>query len=159
HRRAADALAANPPAGDVADVDRIEPPATWRVGCAPRKDPAAAVRCVMRCEGEYWLVAFNERTDRFPHSLGLRYLAERRWHPGRPVRATDLAAGGRATAAPRRRDPDVTVRSDLGDAGTLIDARARAEYKQRLAELAAELDEAEGANDLGRIAVVRREID
>ena len=121
---------------------------------------AAAMDCVMRCEGEYWLVAFNGRADRFPHSLGLRYLAELLWHPGSLVRAIDLAAAGRATAHPRRRpDPDVTVRADLGDAGIVIDAQARAEYKRRLAELAAELEDAERSNDIGRIPVVRSEID
>jgi hypothetical protein len=115
--------------------------------------------CVMRCEGEYWLVAFNGRADRFPHSLGLGYLAELLWHPGRLLRAIDLAAAGRATVPARRPDPDVTVRGDLGDAGIVIDARARAEYKLRLAELAAELEDAERSNDIGRIPVVRSEID
>jgi hypothetical protein len=167
HRRAADVLAADPPAGDtVADVDSIdttEHPAAWRIAGASRQAPAVtgaeSMRCVMRCEGEYWLVAFNGRADRFPHSRGLRHLAELLWHPGHLVRAIDLAAVGRATASPRRRDPDVTVRADLGDAGTVIDARARAEYKRRLAELAADLEEAERANDLGRIPAVESEID
>jgi hypothetical protein len=113
----------------------------------------------MRCEGDYWLVAFNGQADRFPHSLGLRYLAELLWHPRSLVHVIDLAAAGRATASARRPDKDLTIRADLGDAGIVIDPRARAEYKRRLTDLAAELEDAERSNDLGRIAVVRSEID
>jgi hypothetical protein len=172
HQRAAEAGAAVPrkesmlPGVTTRDVDRgeaIEYATEGDISGKSREVPgvtgAAAMHCVMRCEGEYWLVAFNGRTDRFRHSLGLRYLAELLWHPGRLARAIDLAAMGRATASPRGRDPDVTLRADLGDAGMAIDARARAEYKQRLAELTAELEEAERANDLGRIPSVRSEID
>jgi hypothetical protein len=148
NRRGIDALVAGPRAEDV-------PPEVISTAVV---EPAA-MNYVMRCEGEYWLVAFDGRADRFRHSLGFRYLAELLWHPGCPVRATELAAAGRATAPSRRRDPDVTVRADLGDAGIIIDARARAEYKQRLAELAAELEDAERSNDIGRIPVVKREID
>jgi hypothetical protein len=124
----------------------------------PEVSGAATTDCVMRCEGEYWLIAFDGRADRFRHTLGLRYLAELLWHPGCPVRAIDLVAAGRATA-PRRPDPDVTVRGHLGDAGIAIDATARAEYKRRLAELTVELEDAERANDIGRIPGVRSEID
>jgi hypothetical protein len=149
NRRGIDALVAGPRAEDV-------PPEV--TGRAEVVEPAA-MSCVMRCEGEYWLVAFDGRADRFRHSLGFRYLAELLWHAGSPVRATELAAAGRATAPSRRRDPDVTVRADLGDAGIIIDARARADYKRRLAELAAELEDAERSSDIGRIPVVKREID
>jgi hypothetical protein len=120
---------------------------------------ATTMQCVIRCEGDYWLVAFDGQVDRFLDSVGLRYLAQLLWHPGRLVRAIDLAAAGLAATAQRRRDPDVTVRADLGDAGVVIDARARAEYKRRLDELAAEREDAERANDIGRTAVVQGEID
>jgi hypothetical protein len=51
------------------------------------------------------------------------------------------------------------VRSDLGDAGELLDARAKAEYKSRLEDLRAELDEAESFNDPVRATRIREEID
>jgi hypothetical protein len=51
------------------------------------------------------------------------------------------------------------VRGHLGDAGIAVDATARAEYRQRLGELTVELEDAERANDIGRIPVVRSEID
>jgi hypothetical protein len=47
------------------------------------------------------------------------------------------------------------VRPDLGDAGALLDAAAKAAYQARLAELRAELEEAEGCNDPARAANAR----
>jgi hypothetical protein len=49
------------------------------------------------------------------------------------------------------------VRPDLGDAGALLDAAAKAAYQARLAELEAELEEAEGCNDPARAANARAE--
>jgi hypothetical protein len=49
------------------------------------------------------------------------------------------------------------VRADLGDAGVLLDATAKAAYRARLAELRAELEEAEGFNDPARAAKARQE--
>jgi hypothetical protein len=51
------------------------------------------------------------------------------------------------------------VRADLGDAGELLDATAKAAYKARLAELRAELEEAERCNDPARAATARQELD
>jgi hypothetical protein len=47
----------------------------------------------------------------------------------------------------------------LGDAGPMLDTKAKAAYKQRLADLRAELDEAERFNDPGRAARAREEVD
>lgn len=46
-----------------------------------------------------------------------------------------------------------------GDAGEVLDARARADYERRLSDLRAELSEAERFNDSGRAAKTREEID
>jgi hypothetical protein len=51
------------------------------------------------------------------------------------------------------------VRPDLGDAGTLLDATAKAAYRARLVELRAELAEAEGFNDPARAAKARQELE
>jgi hypothetical protein len=57
-------------------------------------------------------------------------------------------------------DPsELEVRPDLGDAGELLDAQAKAAYKARLVELQAELDEAEHFNDLARAAKASAERD
>jgi hypothetical protein len=47
----------------------------------------------------------------------------------------------------------------LGDAGPMIDDRARADYRRRLAELRNELEDAERCNDPGRAAAARDEIE
>jgi hypothetical protein len=51
------------------------------------------------------------------------------------------------------------VRPDLGDAGALLDASAKAAYKARLEELRAELEEAEGCNDAALAAKARQEME
>ena len=51
------------------------------------------------------------------------------------------------------------MRPDLGDAGALLDATAKAAYKTRLDVLGAELEEAEGCNDPVRAANARAERD
>ena len=52
---------------------------------------------------------------------------------------------------------ELAVRRDLGDAGALLDATAKAAYRARLTELRAELEEAEGRNDPARAATARQE--
>jgi hypothetical protein len=51
------------------------------------------------------------------------------------------------------------VRSDLGDAGEMLDATAKAAYKAGLEDLQAELDEAESFNDPARAVKAKDEID
>jgi tetratricopeptide (TPR) repeat protein len=84
---------------------------------------------VFRREGEYWTVAFDGAVARLKDSKGLRDIATLLASPGREFAALDLAAppGGAASAG--------------GDAGEILDDRARAEYKARIAELQSEIDD------------------
>ena len=52
-----------------------------------------------------------------------------------------------------------TVSADLGDAGELLDAQAKAEYRRRRAELREELEEAERFNDSERVARAKGELE
>ncbi|MGH7821630.1 MAG: hypothetical protein ACREQ9_17845, partial [Candidatus Binatia bacterium] len=54
--------------------------------------------------------------------------------------------------------PEGAVR-DAGHAGEILDAQARSEYRQRIEDLEAELDEATRWGDTGRAAKAREEID
>jgi eukaryotic-like serine/threonine-protein kinase len=54
---------------------------------------------------------------------------------------------------------ELNVHPDLGDAGELLDAMAKAAYRARLEELRADLEEAERFSDPGRAARSRQEID
>ena len=51
------------------------------------------------------------------------------------------------------------ARRDLGDAGELLDAPAKAAYQARLTELEEELEAAEGCNDPARATKARQERD
>jgi hypothetical protein len=110
------------------------------LGSAAARAAAAGVsRNVFRREGEYWTVRYEGSLARLKHVKGLRCLAGLLGDPGREFPAVALEAvgrppGGRAWAA-----AELAVRPDLGDAGELLDARAKAAYKARLDELAAEL--------------------
>jgi hypothetical protein len=123
-------------------------------------------RNLFRREGEYWTVAFECAVVRLRDAKGLRYLARLLAHPGREFHAADLeAAEAPATpAAPlgarsNGGEPELAVRRDLGDAGELLDATAKAAYQMRLGELRAELEEAEGCNDPVRASRARVELD
>lgn len=136
-------------------------------------EPAAAEaaapemsRNVFRREGEYWTVAYEGDIVRLKDAKGLRHLARLLAHPGRELHAAELEAaeGQAAQAAPlgprgRAETGELQVRPDLGDAGELLDATAKAAYKARLEELRAELDEAADNNDLARAAKARQEMD
>lgn len=46
----------------------------------------------LRCEGEYWTIAFDGRLVRLRDRRGLRYLEVLLRHPGRPFHVTELLA-------------------------------------------------------------------
>ena len=100
-------------------------------------------------------------------SKGLWHLALLLGEPGREFHVLDLVARidpGEIDASGSQIDPEelakLTVRSALGeDGGELVDAQARAEYKQRLFELTEELEEARKFRDEGRVARIEDEID
>jgi hypothetical protein len=123
-----------------------------------------ASRNLFRREGEYWTVVFEGSLVRLHDTKGLRHLARLLAQPGREFHTIDLEAADRqpAPAAPlgspdRAGSGELAVRPDLGDAGALLDAAAKAAYQARLAELEAELEEAEGCNDPARAANARAE--
>jgi hypothetical protein len=127
---------------------------------------AEASRNLFRREGEYWTVIFDGAVVRLRDAKGLRHLARLLAHPGRELHTVDLEAAERPPAPAaavepwgRARDGELTVRPDLGDAGVLLDATAKAAYQARLVELRAELEEAEDANDPARAAKNRAEQD
>ena len=108
---------------------------------APKAAPAAAARAVLRRDGAGWTVAYGGRAVTLPDMKGLAYLATLVASPGREFHAIDLGGG-----------------NDLGDAGEMLDAEAKARYKERLADLREELEEAQRFNDLERAARAEHEI-
>ena len=129
--------------------------------------PAAAALDASRIqrEGEYWSLAFDGVVTRCKDSKGLRYLAELLTNPGQEQHCMDLvdvtrtpAASMNAATAAVVADAEL-VSLDLGDAGSVLDPQAKAAYRQRLADLREELEEAEAFADPERAARAREEID
>ena len=124
---------------------------------ALRSEPGAdGTECVFHRDGEYWTLAYAGRIVRLRDAKGLRYIAHLLAAPGTEVHVGDLVALG---AGANDDAADVPRSVAQGDLGTVLDPRARAEYKRRLDDLRDELAEATGAGDVGRAAGARHEIE
>ena len=113
-------------------------------------------------EGDYWTIDYAGEQTRLKDIKGLRYLVQLLKVPGREVHVLDLAAiveGGHSGAEGRAQAQDELMSDGLGDAGVILDATAKAAYKQRLGDLREELDEALEFNDPERAARAQDEID
>jgi pimeloyl-ACP methyl ester carboxylesterase len=118
-----------------------------------------SARAVFRREGDYWTVSWRGNVVRIKDAKGLHYIAYLLANPGRQVLACELAAAG--TGPGHRRvasDPGGAV-GDLGDAGALLDAKAREQYRRRIDELREELEAAVQRNDPLRAARLRSELE
>lgn len=111
---------------------------------APAAPETAPDTVALVQEGDLWRVSGFGESAYLKDSRGLHMLARLVGEPGRELHALDLS-GAAAT--------------DGGDAGEVLDERARDAYRARLAELRAELDEAESFGDSGRAERARLEAD
>jgi tetratricopeptide (TPR) repeat protein len=122
---------------------------------APEGTPSDSAGIFHR-EGEYWTLAYAGKTFRLRDAKGLHYIAHLLAAPGTEVHVGDLVALG---AGANDDVADVPRSVAQGDLGTVLDPRARAEYKRRLDDLRDELAEATGAGDVGRAADASNEIE
>jgi hypothetical protein len=106
-------------------------------------------------EGEYWTLAYRGMTTRLRDTKGLHYIARLLSQPGCDIHVRDLAAIDDLPHTGRVEGP-VALEEDLG---TILDGRAAAQYRERLAEARRELDEATTTGDLGRAARARHEVE
>jgi tetratricopeptide (TPR) repeat protein len=108
---------------------------------------ATAETNVFRREGDYWLVVFDGQTVRVRDLKGIRYLAQLLANPGREIHVLDLVAGetGQSLA--------------LGDAGAMLDERAKTAYRRRLTEIDDDIDQARALEDAVREAQADAERD
>ncbi len=123
---------------DLVDLRR-PPPAATTAPFVPTATRFALVR-----EGDAWAITGTGTTFRLRDSRGLRILARLVEHAGEDLHALDLVDGGEGTI-------------DRGDAGVLLDTRARAEYRARLVDIREDLADAERRGDLGWIERLRTE--
>jgi hypothetical protein len=105
---------------------------------------------MFRREGDTWTLAFGGRDVPLRDAKGLRDLAVLLAAPGREVAATELIAGVTTAAA--------AGLAGLG-ADPVLDDRARAAYRTRLARLDEELAEADTHHDIERSARLAAERD
>jgi hypothetical protein len=120
------------------------------------RPPEAAV-CRFARKGDFWQIAFGSQSCSIKDSRGMQLIAQLLRYPHREIHVLELQTGSGGGAARSASSAD-SAQSDT-DAGPLLDAQAKAEYKQRLQELGEELQEAEEFNDTGRIERLRDEID
>lgn len=111
---------------------------------------------IFRCEGEYWSIVYEGQTTRLRDLKGLRYLALLLSHPGRDFHVFDLAAPTSAQPAPGG-PGDVSLGARFVDAGPLLDSRAKAAYRRRLADIQEDIDEATSMGDTSRAEQARTE--
>ena len=120
----------------------------------------AAVDLVFRREGDYWSLAFLGNTVRVRDLKGMRYLAQLVASPGRELHVLDLIAAENVGIA--RAESDLVSelpRATLGDAGEMLDARAKNAYRRRLAEIEDDIEQARALGDIERAAQADAERD
>lgn len=111
----------------------------------PARPARGADQVTIAKEGELWLVRGFGEAVHIKDSRGMQMLARLVAEPGRELHVLDLAGASEPV--------------DGGDAGELLDGKARAAYRARLAELIAERDRAEAWNDAGRAERAAAEIE
>jgi tetratricopeptide (TPR) repeat protein len=98
--------------------------------------PAPAKTAILAPDARGWTIEFDGTTARLRSSKGMSYLAELVRHAGTERHALDLVDLVEGLSA------DGVDRRSLGDAGELIDARARDDYRRRIEALHGEIEEA-----------------
>ncbi len=104
---------------------------------AARPDPRPA-RCQRR--GRQWEVELGYRAVAVDNSVGMRYLAVLLANPGHEIPAIELAAGPGSSAVAAAGTAPVSAQP-------VLDEVAKRQYRQRLAQLQADLDRYEARGD------------
>jgi len=112
-------------------------------------------------EGDYWILNYDGKETRLKDLKGLRYIAQLLKAPGQEIHVLELATlvdGGPRSGASTARE-DGLDSAGLGDAGEILDSKAKSAYRKRLEELREDLEEAQGFNDSERAALIQEEIE
>ena len=155
HAAAIDAMAANAllTTLDVV-IDRDDVALFERLSVRSEIAPTGVLTAALARDGKWWTASSDGSSARLQDSKGLRYLAELLAHPRAERHVLDLV--DRVEGVAPDGGPD---RRFLGDAGAVLDTRARAAYRQRIEQLRAEADEALDAGLLDTAEVKQAELD
>lgn len=134
----------------------------------PRSQTAAPAQTgVFICNGEYWTVGYGNTSFSLRDIKGLGYIQRLLQHPGEEFHSLDLLSGPGASASVEFEDADKTTLlggatvsiGGLGDAGEMLDAKAKQEYQRRIGELREQLEDLRERGDEDRATRVENEID
>jgi hypothetical protein len=147
--------------GDPIEGDRRPP-----VDSAKSQSASEPQGGVFRREGEFWTIACCDKTFRLRDVRGLAYIGYLLGHPREEIHVLSLAskAGGtqddsaELVAEEQVTQPGLTV-GRMGDAGEMLDAQAKADYRRRTAELREQLEEARELNQLEVVDRLEDEIE
>ena len=118
-------------------------------------EPARPVQlATLSADGRWWVASCDGTTSRLADTKGLRYVAELVANPGQERHVLDLVDRIEGVAP-----AGAVGRRDLGDAGPLLDGRARSEYRRRVEQLRSEIDDAFAADQLERAEAAQAELD
>lgn len=139
---------------------RIEAAAPTRAE-VPRRSgrPTASRGGVFRSEGDVWVVGLDGAEHRVRATKGLGYVAALLAAPARQIHALDLVGSVSADARRAGRAAAAELEPARGGGDEVLDAQARAAYRERIETLQAEIDEAEEWNDSTRASAAREELD
>ncbi|MEX0873939.1 MAG: transcriptional regulator [Actinomycetota bacterium] len=113
---------------------------------------------VFRREGDYWCVGFEEHTCRVRDLRGMHYLGRLLADPGREFHVVDLVTAVGEGSVGVSADFDAAS-APTGDAGEMLDTRAKDEYRRRLADIDEDVEEARALGDTERAAMAAAERD
>jgi tetratricopeptide (TPR) repeat protein len=136
-----------------AALERLETSARPPTTSAEGLDDSVDAIAVFRREGDGWRIRYAGRSATVRDSKGARDLAVLLARPCQEVHVLELATD-RDPGTNRAWIGDVFLESNLGP---VLDRRAAAEYRRRLAELEQTLEEAESDADLDRATRLRLE--
>jgi hypothetical protein len=130
----------------------------------PDPGTAADGGASFRREGEVWAIGYADRVIRLRDAKGLHFLARLLREPGREFHVLDLGREGDDTGPHLGGHEYVPMREEglaagFGEAGAVLDSRAKAEYRRRMEELSEEIEEAVSFNDPERAAAAEAELD
>jgi hypothetical protein len=106
--------------------------------------PAADAVVSLTQQGELWVVAGLGEQVHVKDSRGVQMIARLVLEAGNALHVLDLV-GARG--------------ADAGDSGVVLDAKAKAQYRERIAELMTERDDAESSVDRGRLERANHELE
>jgi uncharacterized membrane protein len=119
-------------------------------------------------QGDYWAIHYQGHIVRLKATRGLQCLASLLRHPDREFHVSELiavvadesvASVARLASGTCKEDGKQVWAAPLQDAGPILDARAKADYRRRLSDLQGELEDAERFNDSERAGRAREERD